>query len=283
MSKGEVAGTMYGLSSKGWIDQELFDSWFKHHFLRYAPPQRPMLLLMDGHSSHCCPQTIHFAAKEKVIIFTLPPNTTHVSQPLDKGCFGPLKTRWRQICHEFQVQNPGKSVSRYTFSELFSRAWVESMNMANILSGFRCTGIFPLDRSKLIHEESVDPDPTSNADMYIPVLTTMRRRSSLVKPKAVAPIKPQSTIAHILKSELPTLPLSKLPLARKSSRVLTSSENLKMIAEKERKKQEKIKLKEERKQQRKRKKLEKEKKSSAQNKKAAHGMLIAKFCITYIT
>ena len=55
-------------------------------------------------------------------------------------------------------------MSRYTFSELFSRAWVESMSMANILSGFRCTGIFPLDRSKLIHEESVDPDPTSNAD-----------------------------------------------------------------------------------------------------------------------
>ena len=79
MSKGKVAGTMYGLSSKGWIDQELFDSWFKHHFLWYVPPQRPMLLLMDGHSSHYCPQTIHFAAKEKVILFTLPPNTTQAA------------------------------------------------------------------------------------------------------------------------------------------------------------------------------------------------------------
>ena len=29
---GEVPGTMYGLSSSGWIDAELFDLWFTHHF-----------------------------------------------------------------------------------------------------------------------------------------------------------------------------------------------------------------------------------------------------------
>ena len=38
MSKGEIAGTMYGLSSNGWMDQELYRLWFKHHFLRYVPP-----------------------------------------------------------------------------------------------------------------------------------------------------------------------------------------------------------------------------------------------------
>ena len=89
---GEVPSTIYGLSPRGWIDQELFDGWFTNHFLRYAPLVRPLLLLLDGHSSHYCPDTIRLAAKEKVIIFALPPNTTHFSQPLDKGCFGPLKS-----------------------------------------------------------------------------------------------------------------------------------------------------------------------------------------------
>ena len=137
--KGEIGGTLYGLSSKGWIDEELFEMWFKYHFLRYAPPERPVLLLMDGHSSHYCPQSILLAAKERVIIFTLPPNTTHVSHPLDKGCFGPLKTVWRRICHEYCVNNPGRVEMRYTFSELFAQAWMESMTMANVISGFRCT------------------------------------------------------------------------------------------------------------------------------------------------
>ena len=57
----------------------------------YLHPCMPVLLLMDGHSSHICPDMIRMAAKKKVILFTLPPNTTHLTQPLDKGCFGPLK------------------------------------------------------------------------------------------------------------------------------------------------------------------------------------------------
>ena len=48
----EVPGTVYGLSSNGWIDQELFDLWFSKHFLRYAP--------------HYCPATIKLAAEEKL-------------------------------------------------------------------------------------------------------------------------------------------------------------------------------------------------------------------------
>ena len=48
LAVGEVPGTIYGLSDKGWIDQELFNMWFHMHFLRYAPPTRPVLLLMDG-------------------------------------------------------------------------------------------------------------------------------------------------------------------------------------------------------------------------------------------
>ena len=52
LSQGEIPGTTYGLSSNGWMDQELFG---------------------------VCPDTVRLAAKEKVILFTLPPNTTHHS------------------------------------------------------------------------------------------------------------------------------------------------------------------------------------------------------------
>jgi len=92
---GEVPGTIYGLSAKGWIDHESFDVWFNNHFLQYAPTARPILLLLDGHSSHYCPDTIRLAAKNDVILFALPPNTTHLSQPLDKGCFSSLKRSWK--------------------------------------------------------------------------------------------------------------------------------------------------------------------------------------------
>ena len=117
---GEVPGTIYGLSKKGWIDYELFDVRFNNHFLRHVPTVRPILLMLDGHSSHYCPDTIRLAAKHQVILFALPPNTTHTSQPLDKGCFSSLKESWKQVCHDFLTSNPGKVVTRYQFSQLFN-------------------------------------------------------------------------------------------------------------------------------------------------------------------
>ena len=35
LTKGEIPGTLYGLSSNGWIDMELFSGWFFEHFLMY--------------------------------------------------------------------------------------------------------------------------------------------------------------------------------------------------------------------------------------------------------
>lgn len=37
---GEIAGRMYGLSSIGWIEAELFSEWFLRHFLEQAQLQK---------------------------------------------------------------------------------------------------------------------------------------------------------------------------------------------------------------------------------------------------
>ena len=96
MCTGEVSGTMYGLSDSGWMNSELFELWFLHHFLPHAPAARPLLLLLDGHSSHYNPAVIRKAAQEKVILFCLPPHSSHETQPLDKGPFAPLKIHWNR-------------------------------------------------------------------------------------------------------------------------------------------------------------------------------------------
>ena len=43
--KGEVIGTAYGLSQKGWVDSELFRGWLSEYFLVHAVGARPLLLL----------------------------------------------------------------------------------------------------------------------------------------------------------------------------------------------------------------------------------------------
>ena len=71
-TRGEVAGTRYGVSDSGWTDRGLFFSWLEEHFLAHAVPARPLLLLVDGHSSLCytvCPKSFCHNF--------LPPSTHH--------------------------------------------------------------------------------------------------------------------------------------------------------------------------------------------------------------
>ena len=57
----EVPGTYYGMSGKGWTEQELFKY---DNFLKYAVPTRPLLLLIGGHSSHYEPSSVELGQKQ---------------------------------------------------------------------------------------------------------------------------------------------------------------------------------------------------------------------------
>ena len=154
LSKGEVPATLYGMSQNGWMDQELFAEWFLQHFLEHAVSSRPLMLLLDGHSSHYTLELVKLAAAENVVIFCLPPHTTADSQPLDTSCFKPLKTSWADVCRKYLFANPGRVITKFHFSELFSQAWSNSMTISNIASGFRTTGIYPFNPSVILKKFS---------------------------------------------------------------------------------------------------------------------------------
>ena len=148
-TKGEVPCTLYGMSGKGWTDMELFSFWMKDLFLPNIPPARPVLLLLDGHSSHYEPDTIRCAAEEGVVILCLPPHTTHVSQPLDVSFFKPLKLYWSEVCHRYMQDNPGRVVTKYQFSSLFAAAWYKAIRPQTFISGFRKVGVCPFDSTAI--------------------------------------------------------------------------------------------------------------------------------------
>ena len=142
------------------MDGELFSQWFHYHFLKYAPSSRPIILLLDGHSSHYNPCVIREAARAGVILFCLPPNTTHVAQPLDVAPFHSLKVYWNHVCDEYMS---GKTITIYDFSWLFGAAWYQAMTTpATIISGFRAAGVYPLSR-RLIHVSGVEVVATPTA------------------------------------------------------------------------------------------------------------------------
>ena len=71
-SVGEVPGTTYGLSSKGWVNSELFRGWMVDHFIPLAIAGRLLLLMLDGHSSHYQPDLLRFINEHEISPFFLP-------------------------------------------------------------------------------------------------------------------------------------------------------------------------------------------------------------------
>lgn len=260
MLKGQVHGTLYAFSSNGWIDQELFDLWFHNLFIKYAPSVRPLILLMDGHTTHYSPDTIRLAAKHKITLFVLPPNTTHLTQPLDKGYFASLKTKWGEECHKFIIENPGKVMSRFSFSSIFRKVWMEATKAGNIQPGFEVTGIFPLDRTKLLPRDYFEDSAEEEDLAYMPMLTPTRQKRFEVSESNAAllsssKLDPESNYMYKCTSRpleevlsYPTL-LYKVPMfkPKQSSQIITSDEFIEQMETKQREKALKAHLKEERK------------------------------------
>ena len=100
---------------------------------------------MVGHSSHYQPELVQFSREHEIILFCLPPHTTHESQPLDTSVFGPLKRNWQLVCHKYIQKHHGKLVMKYRFSGLLNKAWMKTMTPSNICSGFHTCGIYPFN------------------------------------------------------------------------------------------------------------------------------------------
>ena len=85
---GEVPGPVFGLSEKGGLMETCLTCGFLslHHS---CPTPAPTTSPHDGHSQPYQPSTIKKAAEEGVIMFMLPPHTSHHTQA--NTVWGPFK------------------------------------------------------------------------------------------------------------------------------------------------------------------------------------------------
>lgn len=111
-------------------------------------------MIGDNLSSHLSIDLIR-ECKEKDIHFVfLPANSTHLTQPLDVAFFRPTKNNWRDILFSW-IKKEGRSlatVPKSTFPALLKKLLISLNSTAqeNILSGFRKTGISPINKTKVI-------------------------------------------------------------------------------------------------------------------------------------
>ena len=51
-TNGGPLGARYAVSANGWMTTEAYIDWFRNLFIPSLPEHRPVLLILDGHSSH---------------------------------------------------------------------------------------------------------------------------------------------------------------------------------------------------------------------------------------
>lgn len=138
-------GTTWSVSDSGWTKQGIALLWFNAAFLPNIGPDRPQLLIVDGHDSHNFVELLETAAENGIHIIELPAHTSNWLQPCDRTVFGPFKNAYRKACEDLMTQFPGTLVSRASFCGLLKKAWEEALSASNIVSGFRACGIHPFN------------------------------------------------------------------------------------------------------------------------------------------
>ena len=154
---GGYEKAIYSVSKSGWMEEEIFKSWLKVIFVTHCNlrPNKKKLLIFDRHGSHFSLELVNLAIENNIIIICLPPHSSATLQPLDRGVFKGMKKDLRSLVARFFLKNNFNSIDKINFSKLMKDLFEEFYRKEHVLSGFKATGIFPLDPQVVLGNEKV--------------------------------------------------------------------------------------------------------------------------------
>ncbi|CAG8622265.1 3393_t:CDS:1, partial [Paraglomus occultum] len=147
-------GTVMGFTNTGYMREELFRMYLRH-FINSIPPSRPVLLMLDGHKSHISYTIVDYCRNNGILLYALPPHTTHVLQP-SEILFAKLKKEYGKACEKYSNDNNGMIVTKRTFAKVFGPAFIKTYTPLAICNAYKATGIWPLNPNA-ISPERLDP------------------------------------------------------------------------------------------------------------------------------
>jgi hypothetical protein len=125
-------------------------------------------LILDGYESHHSVEFEEYCKENKIITLCMPAHASHLLQPLDVGCFGPLKKAYgREI--ERLIRCSITHISKTEFFPAFQAAHQAAITESNIKGGFRGAGLAPFDPENVISKLDVQlRTPTPPVEVTIP-------------------------------------------------------------------------------------------------------------------
>jgi hypothetical protein len=157
--------------------------------------------ILDGHGSPLTDNFLHYCLTRKIYVAVFSPHSTHTLQPLDVVCFKPLANAYSQKLANFTQRSQGLvPIKKGDFFLLFWDSWCESFTKRTILRSFAATGIWRMDRERVL--KRFPPKPPNKPNNK---LEPTWRESDRLLPAAVNTSSPElkkiSTLLHHLANQ----------------------------------------------------------------------------------
>ena len=121
---------------------------------------------MATHTTHIDLDVLQFCKEDQILLYCLPPHSSHITQPLDVGFFVPLKANWKAAVNSFKMAYIGQQITKKVFAHVFKEAWLDTIKPRSIVNAFHGSGIYPVDALKAgikIAPSKVFCDPSKEA------------------------------------------------------------------------------------------------------------------------
>ncbi|KIY50023.1 hypothetical protein FISHEDRAFT_8527, partial [Fistulina hepatica ATCC 64428] len=132
----------------------------------------PIVLETDGHGSHETSLLVELAVANNVILYMLPPHTTHRLQPCDVEAFGPLKREWQYQCDKVYEETHEVLKSRDVVQQyLIARRHVfkpGTIKQAWNKSGIDVMGTHPRTNPSIFTAADFAPSISSSTQLHLP-------------------------------------------------------------------------------------------------------------------
>ena len=233
--KGKTSASLHGFNTEaapevsiwtfqenGWMNDTIGEKWFRNVFLKNCGDQRPLLLILDGHSSHESLAILKCALANNLHILSLLPHITHSLQPLDRSVFGPFSAAYNAACSEFMSEDVLHMVNKWSFPGLIKITWEKSFTEQNIMSGFEACAIYPFNRHKVSAAAYAPSIPTDTPVCEVPVASSTPVLSGSTQPTSTI----TSSVAAVSSDDIPVSPLPMTSVSLVSTDISLSSPSI---------------------------------------------------------
>jgi len=157
-------GMVLRATGTGYVDKNTFLQ-YGYKFIEFLKRNKLItegdeknLVILDGHSTHVYNLAfIDLMIQNNVDLISLVPHSTHDSQPWDKFLARAVKVYWSPELRLWSYKKKGRRLPKTKFFSIFVKVWDMAMKKHRILSSWRVTGLYPLDRKRLTHTHKTDP------------------------------------------------------------------------------------------------------------------------------